>query len=202
MQNIADRLVLLRIAQSIQKKEFVFGHNGSLSMRVNTGILITPSDVNKSFLRAQDLLLMDKNCKILSKDTTDIEQKLPLESCMHAKIYKNREDINGIIYSQALNAVLFSLLKEKLNIKKQLNDFLPKINSKKNYISISENELSPFDNGFEKTLSYSIEKNNIFLFKGNGVLNIGKNLCTAYNNLEQTEYLAKFAINYMKFINS
>ena len=199
MNNIAERLVLIRIAKLIQKKGFVTGSDGNISIRVDGGFIITPSGVNKSFLRAQDLLYINDNGKIITKDTWDIEQKPSSEWPMHIKIYQERKDINAIIHTHPLHTVLFSVLKEKENIKKNLEDFLPETKLTVGHIPISEQKSIPSDGVFNaKLVSLELDNNNAFILKGHGLITAAKIPCIAYNYLEKIEHTAKFAIEYLK----
>lgn len=175
-----DKKEFLYICSNLYKKNLIAGYGGNISVRKGDVLLITPSGVNKGFLKDEDLLIVDFNGKVLEG-----KNKPSTEILMHFEIYKKRKDINAIIHSHPPFSTTLSLCGIKLpdNLLPETTIHLGKI-SFIPYITPGTLELAKaVGNGFEFGDA---------VFLGNhGITVVGKNLIDAYNKIEIIEDTSK-----------
>ncbi len=101
-KKLRDELVL--IARRINSIGLNQGTSGNLSVRINGGILITPSSVPYEEMKASDLVSLD----LLGNPSFDGQLKPSSEWRLHLDIMKSRAEIGAIIHSHSVNATALS----------------------------------------------------------------------------------------------
>jgi L-fuculose-phosphate aldolase len=85
---------------------------GNISCRVNGGMLLTPSSIDKNHLKDSDIIEMDLNGnKIEGIHEPSMEHRI------HSSIYKTRLDIGAIIHSHSFYSLLFAIIDKEINVK-------------------------------------------------------------------------------------
>lgn len=104
---LKEKEELIQIAQEIDKRSFVFGEQGSISLRTDDKkyIIMTPKEIEYTELTHDNLSVLDVNGEFISGKKPAIESKI------HTKIYQNREDINSIIHTHSVYATAMSSLR-------------------------------------------------------------------------------------------
>jgi len=107
---LRDKLV--KVARKCFYYRLMAGTWGNLSVRVDhERVLITPSGFEKAALKPENLLLMDLDGNILKGDL-----KPTIETCMHLKIYKARDDVNAVIHTHSPYAMMMSVINQSIPV--------------------------------------------------------------------------------------
>lgn len=103
---------LIKVARKCFKYRLMAGTWGNLSVRFDREkVLITPSGFEKTALKPEDLLLMDLEGNILKGDL-----RPTIETNMHLKIYKARDDVNAVIHTHSPYAMTLSVINESIPV--------------------------------------------------------------------------------------
>lgn len=157
---------------------------GNFSMRVGSVMLITPSGLDKSSLKAEDIAEVDiETGKNLTPD-----KKLSIETEMHRLIYKKRPDCVSVMHSHPTFCCLYSASNESIDTTLiaeswYLLDRVVKIP----YALMGTKELA------ERVSDYAGRGGNAFLLENHGALSIGKSPLNAFDRLECLEQAAKLS---------
>lgn len=104
------RRKLTLIAKKAYEHHLMTGTWGNLSARVDKDkILITPSGFEKDLLKANDLLLINLNGKILRGKWNP-----SIETPIHTYIYHVRDDVHGIVHTHSHYATVFAVMGESI----------------------------------------------------------------------------------------
>ncbi len=88
----------------------MIGTWGNLSIRIdNDKMLITPSGFEKDILKTSDLLLLNLNGELIRG-----RWKPSIETPMHIRIYRARNDVNAIIHTHSHFATVFAVSGESI----------------------------------------------------------------------------------------
>ena len=153
-------------------------------MRVGSVMLITPSGLDKSSLKAEDIAEVDiETGKNLTPD-----KKLSIETEMHRLIYKKRPDCVSVMHSHPTFCCLYSASNESIDTTLiaeswYLLDRVVKIP----YALMGTKELA------ERVSDYAAKGGNAFLLENHGALCIGKSPLNAFDRLECLEQAAKLS---------
>ena len=157
---------------------------GNFSMRVGSVMLITPSGLDKSSLKAEDIAEVDiETGKNLTPD-----KKLSIETEMHRLIYKKRPDCVSVMHSHPTFCCLYSASNESIDTTLiaeswYLLDRVVKIP----YALMGTKELA------ERVSDYAGRGGHAFLLENHGALCIGKSPLNAFDRLECLEQAAKLS---------
>jgi L-fuculose-phosphate aldolase len=178
VQIIADEIVV--IGRRLYDKGFVASNDGNISVRLtNDRVLITPSGVSKGFMKPADFIITDLNGQIISGD-----KKPSSELQMHLTVYQERPDITAVCHAHTPYATAFAVAGISID-EPALTEVV---------VSLGSIPLVPFGVTGTPELSNNlrpyIKNHNAFLLANHGALAIGKDLLTAYYNLETLEHTA------------
>lgn len=171
---------IVAIGKRIYDKGFVASNDGNISIRLkNDLVMITPSGVSKGFMEISDLIITDLRGNIVSGD-----KKPSSELQMHLTIYQERPDINGVCHAHTPYATAFAVAGISIE-EPALTEVV---------VSLGGIPLVPFGVTGTPELSNNlrpfVKNHNAFLLANHGALAIGKDLLTAYYNLETLEHTA------------
>ena len=157
---------------------------GNFSMRVGSVMLITPSGLDKSSLKAEDIAEVDiETGKNLTPD-----KKLSIETEMHRLIYKKRPDCISVMHSHPTFCCLYSASNESIDTTLIAESWylLDRV-IKVPYALMGTKELA------ERVSDYAQKGGNAFLLENHGALCIGKSPLNAFDRLECLEQAAKLS---------
>lgn len=168
------------ICKSLYNKGLIAGYGGNISVREEEKILITPSGVNKGFIKVEDLLVINFN-----RDVLEGEGKPSTEALMHIEIYKKRKDLKAIIHSHPPFSVAICISNTKIpnNLLPEATIYLGKISFVK-YVKPGDFELA-------KKVSEKFIDGDVVFMGNHGITVGGKNLLDAYNKTEIVEEISK-----------
>ena len=103
---------LIGVAKKCIQYRLIAGTWGNLSLRLNEKeILITPSGIEKTALKPEDILLMDLDGRILRGNL-----KPTIETVTHLEIYKARPDVGAVIHTHSPYAMMLAVINESIPV--------------------------------------------------------------------------------------
>ncbi len=98
--------------------EGILNYSGHVSARLpgRNAFLIHPLMESRAEVRAEDVLVCDLDCRVLSDSTVG---EPPLETFIHAEIYRARSDVHSVVHTHSELAVFFTIARTKLLAMKQ-----------------------------------------------------------------------------------
>ncbi len=103
---------LAEVMKLAYERGYTTGAGGNASARVDEGILITPSGEFKGRLRAEDIILIDRQGRVLEgKGRPSSEWKL------HLKVYEIRPDVGAILHCHhaVVTGLAMSMVSSKID---------------------------------------------------------------------------------------
>jgi L-fuculose-phosphate aldolase len=160
---------------------YVAANDGNISARIDKKhVLITPTGINKGFIKASDLIIVDMNGKIISgkrKPTSEIQ--------MHLQIYKERTDVNSVCHLHPLYATGFAVAGIPLD-----QDVLSEAVIVLGKVPLVEYGTPGSEELYSKLLLH-LRDSDAFLLANHGALTVGTDVFDAYNKMETLEHVAQ-----------
>lgn len=102
------RIKLVKIANEAERYGLCKEKTGNFSIKDQTTgyVLITPSQVNRSKLKQEDICIVDLNGRPIEIKNG---MKPSREILMHLEVYKEKKDIRAIMYTHSLYATIFAV---------------------------------------------------------------------------------------------
>src|SRR3984885_16207269 len=98
------RREMVQFGQMLHQRGYVAATDGNLSARLDDDrIIITPTCMSKSMLRASDMVIVDLDGRRISGN-----RNVSSELAMHLLIYKLRSDVKGIVHAHPPTATAFA----------------------------------------------------------------------------------------------
>lgn len=169
-----------------QKLTTTLGCN--ISMKVDDGILITPSQIDKYSLKAYDIIH-------LSMDKKDIKSlnNASIETRMHLAIYKVRSDVGAIIHAHPFWCTVASIwrLKVDTNLTDEAYYNIKNIAYAK-YFPMGSKELA-------NEVADKSKSSDVVMMANHGIVCMGKSLVKTFEKIEIIENLCH--ISWLKQFN-
>jgi L-fuculose-phosphate aldolase len=182
IKNLKKKIVDLCKNLSVEKH--VIGSAGNVSVRVKDNeteyVLITPSNVNYSEMKPNDILIIDLEGKVIEG-----ERNPSVEKHMHLSVYKAREDVNAIIHAHSIYSTILSTL--NLTLPPLMEELVPYIGGEvlcAHYGEAGSEELA-------ENVIQDLGERNAVLLSNHGNLCCGSHLDGAYTVLQYLERGAK-----------
>ena len=177
--NDNERKDLLKYGLKIVDEGLTFGAGGNLSIRTSQGMLITPSAIEYTDLKEEDIVHMDLRGNIISGNL-----KPSSEYNLHSEIYLKREDVNAVIHTHSkFISVLASMNQDLLSA----------------YYLIAESgdsrvRVSPYETYGTKKLAEDavqyLEHRKAVILANHGLVACGKNIQEAFSVARDLEFCA------------
>jgi ribulose-5-phosphate 4-epimerase/fuculose-1-phosphate aldolase len=100
------RATMVRLSKSLFERGFVVGSAGNISVRVNDGILITPTNSCLGFLDAERISKLDRDGRHVSGD------KPSKEVFLHQAFYDTRAGAGAVVHLHSTYATALSCLSD------------------------------------------------------------------------------------------
>jgi L-fuculose-phosphate aldolase len=164
----------------LYKKGLTTSSGGNISMRVDEGILITPSALDKGRIKGKQIGLVSFKGHNLSPLLTP-----SMETAMHLAIYMKRPDVNAIVHAHPLFATSFTAMKKEINcaLTAEARSILGTPKTAK-YALMGTKELAD-------TVSKISLSANVILLENHGIVCLGANLLAAFDRIEVLEAAAR-----------
>ncbi|MCX6062639.1 MAG: class II aldolase/adducin family protein, partial [Caldiserica bacterium] len=167
---------LVEIAKRLYDRNMNAALGGNVSFRHGDEITITEAGINKGFMNADDVVVVDMDGnKLLGNGKPSSEGK------MHYEIYKLRPDVHAVIHAHPPFAVAFALAHHDLP-----DDILPEAAVLLGrvpclpYVTPSTIELA-------REVAQGLAHRNAAFMANHGVITVGADLEEAYNRMELLE---------------
>ena len=105
------RRQVLDVSVQVYRTQMARGTSGNVSARdPESGMIaITPSAIPYERLQEEDIVIIDPNGELVYG-----HQRPSSETPMHTLVYRERQDVNGIVHTHSLYATVFSVLNKEL----------------------------------------------------------------------------------------
>lgn len=176
---------IVKMGLTILKESFVIGTWGNVSVKIpkKNYFAITPSGMDYSKIKTEDIVILDFDGKIIEGD------RIPsTEWQLHAEIYKKREDVSSIIHTHSLYASAMASARKP--IPPTMEDLVCVVGggvNVANYALPGSKELA--DNAV-----IALENKFCVLLANHGVICVGKTLPDAFKVCKITEKTAQITL--------
>ncbi len=185
MQEQKMREFICAIGRRVWERGMASANSGNISARLEAGeVLITPTLVSKGFMRPEQLLVVTLEGEVLRGEGYPTS-----ETPMHLSLYRERDDIGGIVHAHPPLATSFAVAGKALDLY-----LIPEA-----VIFLGEVPLVPFEAPGSQELAESIvpylDRFDAVLMENHGVLCWGSDVEQAYHRLETVEFCAQITMN-------
>lgn len=182
MDNLnALRKQIIEVGKRTYERGYVASNDGNISARIDDKrVLISPTGVSKGFMKAEDLVVVDMNGKVINGS-----KKPSSEVFMHLQVYKDRPDVNSVCHAHPPYATGFAVAGLPLD-----KCVLPEVIIVLGNIPIVEYG-TPGTEEFYKPVLKLLPEYDAFLLANHGALTVGKDVLSAYHKMETLEHFAQ-----------
>ena len=176
------RDLICEVGRRMHERGLISGIDGNISIRLGRSrILITPSGVNKGYLRPSDLIVVSiedgSKIKGRGRPTSEI--------LMHLEAYRLRPDIGAVVHAHPPTAVALTIAGIPISQCLIAEDLLT-------YgIVPTAPYATPGSPDVPRALARYIVDHEAVMLARHGSVTVGKNLLQAYDRLESLEHTAK-----------
>lgn len=172
---------IVEMGRRLYQREYIGAAEGNLSARLPGGkIVITPSGINKGFMKPDDLVVCDQAGKKIQG-----ERKPSSEIKLHIAIYKWRVDITAICHAHPVYATAYSTARVALN-----RPILPEVLGTIGIVPLVRYG-TPGTGDLPEAISRYVDRYDAFLLEAHGVVALGKTVEDAFNKIEIAERFAR-----------
>ena len=157
------------------------GGNLSIFNRKKKLIAITPSGVDYTVLKDNDILIIDIKGRIIEGTLNPSS-----ETGFHLALYANRNDINSVVHTHSIFATTYACLNREIKPVHYLIGFAGKKVPVAAYATYGTDELA--DN-----IISCIGDSNAVLLANHGLVSVGKDVLTAFNVAQEIEFVAQIS---------
>ncbi len=177
---------VIEVSKLMHTKGFICATDGNISIKLGKNrYLITPSGINKAFMKPSDLIIIDESAKVISGNK---KYNPSTEWRMHLKAYKMRPDISAVIHAHPPYVTAYTISGAKLP-----SDILPETILTMGDIPVTSYS-TPTSPDNADIIEEHIKNYDAVVLKRHGVITVGKDIYSAYNKLEKLEHTALTAV--------
>jgi Ribulose-5-phosphate 4-epimerase and related epimerases and aldolases len=181
MNEDAARKELQRICSKLYDRSLTVSAGGNMSIRVDDGILITPSGRNKGMLCPSEMVKVTMDGKPAGNG------KPSIETGMHLALYRKNNGVNAIVHCHPLYCTALAVKGEKVKSALTPEGILllgdvPMVR----YITPGSSELADAVSECSDSAAILLERH--------GAVTQGRTLEEAYNRMEELEFQAHLQI--------
>ena len=167
------------------RKGLTHGTSGNISCRIpqKEKMLITPSNIPYEQIQEKDIMLVN-----FAGESEETGRNPSSETPFHLMIYKNREDIGGIVHSHSVYALAVAASRKTVPV--FLDEMFSEIGGE---IEVSEYAL-PGSDELASNILTKLEDKNALLLANHGTVCCGKNLEEAFWVAETVEKICKIFV--------
>ena len=175
---------IVEVGRRVWEKGYVASNDGNISARISeTEVVATPTGVSKGFLTPEMLVKVDMEGRVLEGDLQPSS-----EIKMHLSIYREREDVCGVVHAHPPTATGFAVAGLALD-----RPTLPEVVVSLKAIPLAEYG-TPSTDELPETIKPYLRDYDAFLLANHGTLTVGKDLEQAYYRLETIEHCAQITL--------
>lgn len=174
-----DRII--QVCQRLYQRNMLAAADGNVSLKVDAGILITPSGQSKAFIGPQDICLITQENEILYGQPSS-------ERLMHLAVYNQVEEARAVVHAHPPTAIAWSVAFPK--DKFLPNNCLSEIILATGQIPIIE-YARPGTSAMGEVLSGFVQDHKVMILSRHGGLCWGDSLQEAAMGMERLEHCAE-----------
>ncbi len=174
-------LELIKVCQRLYNRNMLAAADGNVSMRVEEGVLISPSGLAKAFIEPKDMALVTLDNKILVGNPSS-------ERLMHLAVYNHTEAAQAVVHAHPPTAIAWSVAFP--DYKELPNECLSEIILAAGRIPIVE-YARPGTETMGTVLKEYIDSHKIMILSRHGGLTWGDSLQEAIMGMERLEHAAE-----------
>jgi L-fuculose-phosphate aldolase len=175
---------IVRYGRMLHERCFVAATDGNLSVRLDDNrILATPTCMSKGSMRPADLVIVDRDGRLLSG-----KRRVSSEIAMHLLIYRLRPDVQGIVHAHPPTATGFAAAGVPLN-----QPLVCEVVIGLGSIPLAKYG-TPGTPELTDALAPLIPQFDAILMSNHGVVAYGSDLEQAYMKMETVEHFARIAL--------
>lgn len=178
------RQEMVEVGKRLYQKGLVASNDGNISMRISENeILITPTGVCKGDLTPDQILKVDMSGRVISgfmKPTSEMK--------MHLAVYRNRNDVKGVVHAHPPKATAFAVAGLEFD-----RVTLPEVVFSLGHIFLAEYG-TPSTEQVPRAVEKHICSADALLLANHGALTVGGSVMEAYYKMETLEHFAAISI--------
>ena len=171
---------LVDVCHRVYDKGFVSATDGNVSARLENGnILATPTAMNKGMVRADDLIVVDREGNLVSgmkRPSTELQ--------MHLYIYRERLDVQAVVHAHPPYATGFATARLPLT-----ECLFPEVIVGLGAIPLAR-YATPSTSEVVESIAPFVPNADAILLANHGVVTYGTDLLEAYYKMEKVEHAA------------
>lgn len=179
MRNEREALQIIRMCRRLEEKGFFLGTWGNVSLRVQGGILLTPSKVEYATMQPWDLVMIDP-----AGNKLEGHRRPTSEKEVHRRILVNRPDVGAVIHAhtEAAMAVSALMIGEVPCLTEEMSQLLGgSIPLTERYVPAQEHAL------LGQTAAAAIGEKNAVILRNHGPVCCGRDLEEAFLAVQVVE---------------
>jgi L-fuculose-phosphate aldolase len=175
------RKEVARFMRRLYERGLTTASGGNISARLHDTILITPSAIDKAFIRGKEIGILSLQGKNLTPN-----MKPSIESDMHIAIYKARQDVLAIVHAHPFTATSFTAMNKTIDCTLTAEALA----------ILGTPVVAPYALMGTKELATTVASAatgtaNVILLENHGIVCLGKDLQMAFDRLEVLEAAAR-----------
>jgi L-fuculose-phosphate aldolase len=171
------------VGHKLWEKGWVASNDGNISVRIGADkFLTTPTGVSKLLLKPEMILTVNSKSEVVQGNK---KYKPSSEFPMHARCYKERNDINAVVHAHPPYSTAFAVANIPLD-----NYILPEAIIAFGAVPVAQ-YATPSTQEVPDSIAKWLDKHDVILMQNHGALTLSQTLMGAYYRLETLEMLAK-----------
>lgn len=180
LEHAEEREAIAEYGRELLAQDLTKGTGGNVSLRTGDAVAINPSGIAYDKIGAEDVPVVDVDGEQLAGDFEPSS-----ETPMHTQIYRNRDDVGGIVHAHAPYATAFALTGDAIPPSNYLVAYLGEEIPVAGWAQPGSEELG------QKVVETLGENNSSCLLQNHGLVAVGTDLEDAFNNAVITELCAQ-----------
>ena len=176
-QALKQEIVL--ICRMMHQKNLIAGMDGNVSVKCGGHLLTTPSGLNKGFLQADQIIMVDFEGRVVRG-----EGQPTSELAMHLAVYRLRPEVEVVIHAHPPLVTAFSIAGISLE-----EFVLPEVVMTLGLIPTAT-YATPTTEAVPDSIQGLIGRYDALVLERHGALTVGRDLMDAYNKMEKLEHSA------------
>lgn len=172
---------IIEVCQHLHGRNMLAAADGNISMRVEEGVLITPSGIPKAFCKPEDIALVSLDNKVLYGNPSS-------ERLMHLTVYNKTDMAKAVVHAHPPTAIAWSVAFPEM--KELPNNCLSEVVLAAGHIPFVP-YARPGTQEMGDVLEDYLDEHKIMILSRHGGLCWGESLLEAYMGMERLENSAE-----------
>ncbi|WP_119069745.1 class II aldolase/adducin family protein [Aggregatilinea lenta] len=194
----AVREEICEVGRRLYQLFLVAANDGNISVRISdTEILMTPTNISKGYMTPDDIVKLDLAGNMISANGN---HKASSERRMHLAIYRERQDVRGVVHAHPPTATGFAVANVSLD-----QPFLPEVVVRAGVAPVVPYAI-PGGEELPNSIVPYVHDHNSLLLGNHGAVTYGPTLRDAHFNMETLElnariFLVAHQLGHIEYLN-